>query len=327
MKKRFFPMLFLLLFALMLPFPRNVLGADTAVPEQTGFPDPGYSFTSIDQTRVPSKAEGKTTLIIFGSTTCSRTRGTIQSIAGSSWVGNEDIRVIFAESTCCTQEETQEYAAAYGCDKITFCYHDDVYNPIIFKVGCIYRNQYYGIEDGTKEAGTLSFPTAVFIDKNGQVQKVIEEKATLSADRLKAEIDQISGPENPSASPTPVPTPLPGLEDLYYSFCSIDGEIVPTTSDDTLGKSTILIFGKTNCGLTRGTMEDIAASSLINNENNRIVFAECAGHTLGKHKRMRRKSDAIRSHSVMTRTQDPTASTQPLLNTLRLKKARQKTTL
>lgn len=284
MRKKFFPLLFLLLFALILPFTMNPLAAEAAAADPAAFPDPGYTLNSIDGTKVSTKdTQGKTTLILFGSTTCRLTRGTLQSIAASSWAGNDDIRVIFAESTCMTREETQEYAENYGCDKITFCYHEDVYNPVIFKVGCSYRNQYFKIEAGTKEANTLSFPTAVFIDKNGQVQKVIEEKAALSADRLKAEIDQISdgeNPGNPSVSQPPSPTPQPGLEDLYYSFRSIAGELVPTTSPDTLGKTTILIFGKTDCGLTRRTLEDITAGNLVNNENNRIIFAECAGHSL-----------------------------------------------
>lgn len=87
MKKRFFPMLFLLLLALILPFSLGTLEAEAAAKEQRGFPDPGYTFNSIDGTKVSTKTtEGKTTLIIFGSTTCSRTRGTIRNIAGSTWV-------------------------------------------------------------------------------------------------------------------------------------------------------------------------------------------------------------------------------------------------
>lgn len=281
MKKRFFPMLFLLLFALILPFSLGTLEAEAAAKEQTGFPDPGYTFNSIDGTKVSTKlTEGKTTLIIFGSTTCSRTRGTIRNIAGSTWVGDNDIRVIFTESTCMTQEETREYANDYGCDKIIFCYDDNVYNPAIFQAGCRYRNLYLNVT-----SNSLSFPTAVLIDKDGQVRKVIEEKATLTAERLKSEIDQISSPadpDNPSVSPSPSPTPLPGKEDLYYSFRSIKGETVPTTSPDTKGKTTILIFGPTDCAKTRGTITDISASNLVNSGNNRIVFAECSGRSLAE---------------------------------------------
>ncbi len=60
MKKRFFPMLFLLLLALILPFSLGTLEAEAAAKEQTGFPDPGYTFNSIDGTKVSTKAtEGK----------------------------------------------------------------------------------------------------------------------------------------------------------------------------------------------------------------------------------------------------------------------------
>ena len=285
MKKRFFPMLFLLLFALILPFSLGTLEAEAAVKEQTGFPDPGYTFNSIDGTKVSTKlTEGKTTLIIFGRVGCSRTRGTIRNIAGSTWIDNSDIRVIFVESRFATLEETQEFADVYGSPKITFCYNDE--SPAYGLAGCDYRNRYYGIAAGTQEADTLSFPTAVFIDKNDQVQKVIEEKTTaLSADLLKSEIDQISnpaGPGNPIVSPSPSPAPLPGLDDLCYSFRSIEGKTVPTTSDDTLGKTTILIFGKTNCPKTRGTITNISSSNLVRNDNNRIVFAECNGSSLAE---------------------------------------------
>ena len=44
MKKRFFPMLFLLLLALILPFSLGTLEAEAAAKEQTGFPDPGVYF-------------------------------------------------------------------------------------------------------------------------------------------------------------------------------------------------------------------------------------------------------------------------------------------
>ena len=281
MKKRFFPMLFLLLLALILPFSLGTLEAEAAAKEQTGFPDPGYTFNSIDGTKVSTKAtEGKTTLIIFGETTCSRTRGTIRNIAGSTWVGDKDIRVVFAESTCMPQEETLEFANDYGNDKIIFCYDDNNYNPAIFPAGCRYRNLYLNVT-----SDRLSFPTAVLIDKDGQVQKVIEEKISLSAERLKAEIDQISSPAepgNPSVSPSPSPTPLPGKEDLYYSFRSIKGETVPTTSPDTKGKTTILIFGKTDCAKTRRTITDISTSNLVRNDNNRIIFAECSGRSLAE---------------------------------------------
>lgn len=178
------------------------------------------------------------------------------------------------------QEETLEFANDYGNDKIIFCYDDNNYNPAIFQAGCRYRNLYLNVT-----SNSLSFPTAVLIDKDGQVQKVIEEKISLSAERLKAEIDQISSPAepgNPSVSPSPSPTPLPGKEDLYYSFRSIKGETVPTTSPDTKGKTTILIFGKTDCAKTRRTIADISTSNLVRNDNNRIIFAECDGRSLAE---------------------------------------------
>ncbi len=61
-------------------------------------------------------------------------------------------------------------------------------------------------------------------------------------------------------------TVIPG-----YTFYTIDGEPVSTEGD---GKSvTVLIFGKTDCGITQGTVRNIAASDWVKSPDIRVIFA------------------------------------------------------
>lgn len=279
MKKRLFQKLFLLLFIFGLSLSLNIIGVQeaSAAEARNSFSDPGYSFQTIDGTAISTKdSGGKTTVLIFGYTGCSKTRSTITSIAQSDWVSNEDYRVIFAEAQFAPQTEVwdyaNKYAYAYGCYDISFCY--DSMSDGIMKAVYEYRSRYSG---SPQTSG--SFPVVVLIDPDSQVQKVIMEGKALTADQLKQEIDQMSHPStDPSVTPPgDDPSPQPGWADLSYSFQTIDNEYIPTTSKETLGKTTVLLFGKTTCGNTRSTLTDIARSSWAGNENIRVIFAEANG--------------------------------------------------
>ncbi len=279
MRKRLFQTLFLLLFILGLSLSLNRAGTrEVSAADRAGsFSDPGYTFQTIDGKTVSTKnSGGKTTVLIFGYTGCSKTRSTIMSIAQSDWVNSPNYRVVFAEAQFASLEEVQTYAEsyayAYSCYNIAFCYDD--MSDSIMKAFYNYLSLYNGAPTTSG-----SFPGIVLIDQNSQVQKVIMEGKALTADQLKQELDQIGRPSpEPSVTP-PVddPGPQQGWADLLYSFQTIDGGYVPTTSKDTLGKTTVLLFGTTTCLNTRNTLTNIAQNSWAGDADIRVIFAEHSG--------------------------------------------------
>lgn len=139
-----------------------------------------FTFTSVNGESVSTKTEpGKTTVIIFGRTTCGNTMGTVQSIAKSSWVGNSDIRVIFCEIDGASLSVTRAFASNYGCDAITFCYDDQNYYSSISTAMWEYFSMF-----SDENGGTLPF--TVLIDKKDQVRNVLT--GYQSADSIWAEI-------------------------------------------------------------------------------------------------------------------------------------------
>lgn len=123
-------------------------------------PNLNYTFTSIDGTKVSTSAgSSKATVLIFGSTKCGFTKRTVQSISGSTWVKNPNIRTIFAEGNWATKEVTESFAQTYGCPSITFCYDED---------GSIFEAMFcYG------KSQTVKYPLIVLIDGKNMIQKVI----------------------------------------------------------------------------------------------------------------------------------------------------------
>lgn len=63
-----------------------------------------------------------------------------------------------------------------------------------------------------------------------------------------------------------------------YVFTSINGESVSTKSEP--GKTTVLVFGKTNCGNTRATIRNIANSDWVSHGDIRVIFGECNNASL-----------------------------------------------
>ncbi len=254
---------FALLF--LIPFLSMAAGI-RAQAEGQGTPvdNPAYTFTSTDGSKVSTAANpGETTVLVFGNISCSRTRGTLTSLAASDWAGRPDIRVIFAESGLASLEETKEYEKSYQCPSITFCY-DETQGILAAMAG------YAG------KSGGLS-PIVVLIDKDNKVQSVTEGKKT--ADEIIAEIKKFADIDY-AGEITPPAGSGSGLENFPFILKSIDGTDISTIvkSDAT----TVLIFGYTNCGNTKATLQSIAGSSWggAHRSDIRMVYADVRGADL-----------------------------------------------
>ena len=85
-----------------------------AAGEQPGYPNLDYTFNSVNETPVSSKgAPGQITLIVFGHIRCGNTSWTLKSIAGSNWINDPNIRVIFAECNSADANTTKNFANTY----------------------------------------------------------------------------------------------------------------------------------------------------------------------------------------------------------------------
>ncbi|MCI8527101.1 MAG: fibronectin type III domain-containing protein [Oscillospiraceae bacterium] len=284
-KKKLFQVSCLILLALMmLPLSQKIsetqiLAADEGA-VQIGKENPKYTFNTINGERISTQSEdGRTTVLLFGFTTCGWTKTTLKNIVASPLITAEDIRTIFIECTGVGQEEVTDFKETKcqdTSDKIIYCYHEGL--GVVEKV----RNDYLDRFGGNTESH--SYPVIILIDKNNRARQFIQTGSSVTAETLKSEIDKLADPDpgEPSSGPeSPVPTiPQPGLgEDPDYTFCSIEGEKIPTTYREIPKKNTVLIFGKTNCGKTKATVQEIADSNWAGNEDIRVFFAEATGKT------------------------------------------------
>lgn len=174
--------------------------APTPPTDTTGYENKEYIFTSIDGKNISTKATpNQTTVLIFGRTTCGNTKATLQSIAGSDWIGNSDIRVIFAEYNFASQADTSAFAQQFGCDKITYCYDQDNYAGGIYSAMFKYLALF-------QEDTHMTAPLTILINKNDRVQKCFQ--GTLTAEELITEIKKINSPGTSDPEPT-TPDPEP----------------------------------------------------------------------------------------------------------------------
>ncbi|HCT92124.1 MAG TPA: hypothetical protein DF613_12225 [Lachnospiraceae bacterium] len=261
MKKRIFSGLLLLL--LVFPFLRGYLGVDVLAAEDTGVANPSYTLTCVDGTRVSTKTEeGKVTLLIFGTTSCSITKNTLTNISKSSWVGSSNLRVIFEDCAGNTLEDVKAYGDNFGCKEISFCYGSQ---SIMMNVMYSYT-KLFGVSD-------KSWPVTVLIDGNNRVRNVMT--GTKTADELKAEIQKFAMLEN--EMPGTGVGDGTGDANPGYTFTSIDGSSISTTANT--GQVSVILFGTTVCGYTKGTVREIAQSPWIDSTDARIIFAEVHGAT------------------------------------------------
>ena len=122
MKKFFYRTVSFLLFLslVILPFSGNYSGMKVLA--QEGYDNPEYMLTSVADEKVSTTVNpGQATIIVFGKTNCGITQGVIKDIATSKWVGDEDIRVIFAECNKASSEDTKTFGQTYGCEDIICC--------------------------------------------------------------------------------------------------------------------------------------------------------------------------------------------------------------
>lgn len=183
----------------------------------TGLENPEYIFHSIDEKNVSTRAvPTQTTLLVFGRPACSKTTSTLQDIAGSGWIGQEDIRVIFGEYDFASKDAVSQYSQQIGCDKITFCYDEEN------NAGGI-RSAMFKYLSLFQEETTVNTPLIVLIDKNDRVQTSWQGAQT--ADVLFEGLLQYTGSsETPSVSPTPSTTPQPPTLSNVSGFKASSGE-------------------------------------------------------------------------------------------------------
>lgn len=222
MKKRLFQVLCLILLVLMLPLSQKISGTQILAADegavQIGAENPKYTFNTIDGESITTQSEGdgRTTVLVFGFTTCGRTKTTLKNIIASPLITAEDTRTIFIEVTGADRSEVADFKEI-DCqdtsDKIIYCYHETM--GTVEKV----RNDYLQRLGGNTQS--YKYPVIILIDKNNRARQFIQTGNSVGADVLKAEIDKLADPDpgNPSSGPeSPIPTTPPGLgEDPDYN--------------------------------------------------------------------------------------------------------------
>ncbi len=207
MRRSFLKCLSMLMFVLILPLMGLISTIKVqAVESQSGFANPEYSFTTIDDSAVSTISKGQVTVIVFGSLTCGNTQATTKSISGSSWVSSSDIRVIFADWTNKPKAEVSAFAKTYGCDSITFCYDESTQKAIYHAMWA-----YYGLFHDPSAGGTLPF--TVLIDKNNQVRQVLT--GNQSANSIMSEIEKFEDVDYEKPAPSPS-LDIKGTENYDY---------------------------------------------------------------------------------------------------------------
>ncbi len=230
--------------------------------QKSGFNNLNYTFTSTDGTAVSTKANpGETTVLIFGYVGCGKTRTTLDSVTASEWVKRSDIRVIYVDARGHSQEEVLVYEQGYQCPDVTFC-SDDYGENIV----ALYN---YGQLFGAGSSG--SFPSIVLIDKDNKVQNFLQ--GTKTADEILTEIKKFADIDEGGA--TPPADPDTGIPNFAFGLNSIDGTVVSTKANS--GETTVLLFGYTTCGITKGTLQEIWESSWVTRSDIRVIFAEVYG--------------------------------------------------
>lgn len=172
-----------------------------------GFPNLDYTFTTVDEGSVSTTSEeGQVTVIVFGKTDCGNSQATVRNIATSSWVGSEDIRVIFAECQQADAQATAAFAKTYGSEDIIFCY------DLLMSIGPIYNAMWEYHDMFYEPSASGSLPFTVLIDGSNQVRKVL--KGNQSAASIMSEIEKFSQVEY--EKPT-VDINIKGTENYEYA--------------------------------------------------------------------------------------------------------------
>ncbi|MBD5514777.1 MAG: hypothetical protein HDR06_09005 [Lachnospiraceae bacterium] len=118
-----------------------------------------YEYTTVDDTKISSAANGKPKLLIFYSNTCGNCRNTIRGISNKidQFAG---IDIYAMETNNGTKEAVAEFQSQYGCEEITFSYDQN-------NVNALSMSRYAQVGGmGT----TISWPLICYIDANNRLQ-------------------------------------------------------------------------------------------------------------------------------------------------------------
>lgn len=120
-----------------------------------------YEYTTVDDTKISSAANGKPKLLIFYSNTCGNCRNTIRGISNKidQFAG---IDIYAMETNQGTKEEVIAFQQQYGCDEIVFSYDIDGTNANSMWA--------YARAGGISAGGTISWPVICYIDADNRLQ-------------------------------------------------------------------------------------------------------------------------------------------------------------
>lgn len=193
MKNRGIRRIFCLLLALTVCVSLASFEMGTVKASGEGIQNPEYTFTSVEEERVSTNSQGRITVIVFGKTNCGNTQATVRNFAGSSWIKRSDVRVIFAECSQASSAAVKNFAAAYGCSSMIYCY--DEYGFQIWPAAGEYHDLFY------EPHLNAALPFTAVIDNTNQVRKVFSGAVTANA--LQGELDKI-GSSGGDETPDPV---------------------------------------------------------------------------------------------------------------------------
>ena len=230
--------------------------------EKSGINNLTYTLTATNGAAVSTKANpGETTVLVFDYVGCGKTRSTLDSLIASEWIKRSDIRIIYVDAQGYTQEEVLEYEQGYQCPYITFCADDKGINmEILYNYGQLF---------GAGSRG--SFPSIVLIDGENKVQNFLQ--GTKTANEILSEIKKFADID--AEGTTPPDDSEAGIPNYAFALKSIDDEVVSTKTNP--GENTVLVFGYTTCGITKGTLKEIWESSWVSRSDIRVIFAEVYG--------------------------------------------------
>lgn len=129
---------------------------------------PEYTLTAIDGTAVSTNGSGyKATVLVFGRPACGNTSSTLAKAAGSEWLKNPEIRVIFGDVDGASRDTIQAFADRIGSSEIIYCHYGEKgINNIMWH----YVDRYY---DGSSMPLSV-LPFIVYVDGNNMIQDVTD---------------------------------------------------------------------------------------------------------------------------------------------------------
>ena len=138
-----------------------------------------YEYTTVDDVKITSAAEGRPKLLIFYSNTCGNCRNTIWGISNKidQFAG---IDIYAMETNNGTKEAVAEFQSQYGCEEITFSYDIDGTNQNSMWA--------YARTGGINAGGTISWPVICYIDADNRLQYMTT--SYIAADEIRSNLKE-----------------------------------------------------------------------------------------------------------------------------------------